>query len=107
MRIAQEEIFGPVISVLEAGDIDDAIAIADNVGFGLAAAICTNDLRKALLFAERIEAGLVKVNQPTTGVALHAPFGGFKMSSSGTFKEQGKTAVDFYTRIKTVSIEVS
>jgi aldehyde dehydrogenase (NAD+) len=106
MRIAQEEIFGPVISVIEAGDFDEAIKIADGVGYGLAAAVCTNDLRKALRFAERIEAGLVKVNQPTTGVPLHAPFGGFKMSSSGTFKEQGKTAVDFYTRIKTVSIEV-
>ena len=107
MRIAQEEIFGPVISVMEAGDFDEAVEIADGIGYGLAAAICTNDLRKALRFAERIEAGLVKVNQPTTGVALHAPFGGFKQSSSGTFKEQGKTAVDFYTRVKTVSIEVS
>ena len=107
MRIAQEEIFGPVISVIEAGDFDEAMQVADNVGFGLAASICTNDLRKALQFADRIEAGLVKVNQPTTGVALHAPFGGFKQSSSGTFKEQGKGAVDFYTRIKTVSIEVS
>ncbi len=106
MRIAQEEIFGPVISVIEAGDFDEAIKIADSIGYGLAAAVCTNDLRKALRFAERIEAGLVKVNQPTTGVPLHAPFGGFKMSSSGTFKEQGKTAVEFYTRIKTVSIEV-
>jgi aldehyde dehydrogenase (NAD+) len=107
MRIAQEEIFGPVISVMEAGDFDEAIQIADGIGYGLAAAICTNDLRKALRFAERIEAGLVKVNQPTTGVPLHAPFGGFKQSSSGAFKEQGKTAVDFYTRIKTISIEVS
>ena len=107
MRIAQEEIFGPVISVMEADNFDEAIQIADGIGYGLAAAICTNDLRKALQFAERIEAGLVKVNQPTTGVALHAPFGGFKQSSSGTFKEQGKTAIDFYARIKTISIEVS
>ena len=107
MRIAQEEIFGPVISVMEAADFDEAVQIADSIGYGLAAAICTNDLGKALKFAERIEAGLVKVNQPTTGVALHAPFGGFKQSSSGTFKEQGSTAVDFYTRIKTISIEVS
>ncbi len=107
MRIAQEEIFGPVIAILEAGDFEDAMQIADGIGFGLAASICTTDLRKALKFAERIEAGLVKVNQPTTGVPLHAPFGGFKMSSSGTFKEQGSTAVDFYTRIKTISIDVS
>ena len=107
MRIAQEEIFGPVISILEAGDFEDAMQIADGIGFGLAASICTTDLRKALRFAERIEAGLVKVNQPTTGVPLHAPFGGFKMSSSGTFKEQGSTAIDFYTRVKTISIEVS
>ncbi|MDQ5850577.1 MAG: aldehyde dehydrogenase family protein [Chloroflexota bacterium] len=107
MRIAQEEIFGPVIGIIEAGDFEEAMQIADGVGYGLTASIVTTDLRKALRFAERVEAGLVKVNQPTTGVPLHAPFGGFKQSSSGTFKEQGKTAVDFYTRIKTVSIEVS
>jgi aldehyde dehydrogenase (NAD+) len=103
MRIAQEEIFGPVISVMEAGDFDEAISIADGVDYGLAAAICTNDLRKALRFAERIEAGLVKVNQPTTGQAMNAPFGGLKNSSTQTSKEQaGESMMAFYTVDKTV-----
>ncbi|MCS7056058.1 MAG: aldehyde dehydrogenase family protein [Thermoflexales bacterium] len=105
MRIAQEEIFGPVIGVIRAKDFDDAIVKANDIGFGLSASIVTNDLNKALRFADRIEAGVVKVNEPTTGVALQAPFGGFKGSSANTFKEQGQAAVEFYTRTKTVYVK--
>jgi aldehyde dehydrogenase (NAD+) len=105
MRIAQEEIFGPVIGVIRAKDFDDAIAKANAIGFGLSASIVTNDLNKAMRFADRIEAGVVKVNEPTTGVALQAPFGGFKGSSANTFKEQGQAAVEFYTRTKTVYVK--
>ena len=101
-RLAQEEIFGPVIGIVRARDLDDALAKANAVGYGLAAGVVTNDLRRALTFVDRIEAGVVKVNEPTTGLALQAPFGGFKMSSANTFKEQGPAAVDFYTRTKTV-----
>ena len=57
-----------------------------------------------MTFVDRIEAGVVKVNEPTTGLALQAPFGGFKQSSANTFKEQGPAARDFYTRTKTVYI---
>ena len=103
-RLAQEEIFGPVIGIVRARDLDDAIFKANAVGYGLAASICTNDLRRAMTFVDRIEAGVVKVNEPTTGLALQAPFGGFKQSSANTFKEQGPAAVDFYTRTKTVYI---
>jgi acyl-CoA reductase-like NAD-dependent aldehyde dehydrogenase len=103
-RLAQEEIFGPVIGIVRARDLDDAIFKANAVGYGLAASICTNDLRRALTFVDRIEAGVVKVNEPTTGLALQAPFGGFKLSSANTFKEQGPAAVDFYTRTKTVYV---
>ncbi len=104
MRIAQEEIFGPVIGIMTAKDFDEAMAIANQVQYGLVASICTNDMKRAFQFAERIEAGVVKINQPTTGLELHVPFGGFKHSSSGTFKEQGRIALDFYTRLKTVYV---
>jgi aldehyde dehydrogenase (NAD+) len=104
MRIAQEEIFGPVIGIIRARDFEDALAKANGIGFGLSASIVTNDLQKAFQFANRIEAGVVKINEPTTGLALQAPFGGFKNSSANTFKEQGQAAVEFYTRTKTVYV---
>jgi len=102
MKIAQEEIFGPVISVLRARDFDDAVEKANQVSFGLSAGVVTQDLNRALTFADRINAGVVKINEPTTGLALHVPFGGFKHSSANTFKEQGPAAIEFYTRTKTV-----
>jgi acyl-CoA reductase-like NAD-dependent aldehyde dehydrogenase len=102
MRIAQEEIFGPVIGVLRARDVDDAIEKANGIGFGLSAGIVTTNLRNAFTFANRVEAGVVKVNEPTTGLGLHMPFGGFKHSSANTFKEQGLAAIEFYTRTKSV-----
>ncbi len=105
MRIAQEEVFGPVISIIRARDIDDAIEKANAIGFGLSAGIVTNDLKKAFTFANRVEAGVVKINEQTTGLALQAPFGGFKHSSANTFKEQGQAAIEFYTRIKTVYVK--
>ena len=102
MRIAQEEIFGPVISVIRAQDFDDALVKANAISYGLSAGVVTNDLQKAFAFANNVEAGVVKINQPTTGLALHVPFGGFKHSSSNTFKEQGQSAIEFYTRTKTI-----
>ncbi len=104
MRIGQEEIFGPVISIIRAKDFEDALAKANGIGFGLAAAVITNDLQKAFQFANRIDAGVVKINEPTTGLALQAPFGGFKHSSANTFKEQGQAAIEFYTRTKTIYV---
>lgn len=102
MRIAQEEIFGPVISIIRAKDFDDAIEKANNIGFGLSAGVVTKDLKKAFDFTNRIEAGVVKINEPTNGIVVQAPFGGFKHSSANTFKEQGKAAIEFFTRTKTV-----
>lgn len=104
MRIAQEEIFGPVIGILRAKNFDDAIEKANAIGFGLSAGVVTNNLQRAFQFANRIEAGVVKINEPTTGLALQAPFGGFKHSSANTFKEQGQAAIEFYTRIKTIYV---
>lgn len=105
MRIAQEEVFGPVISVLEAEDLEEAFALANDVEYGLSAAIVTQDMKKAIRFVERVEAGMVKVNQWTTGASIQAPFGGFKHSGSGMFREMGKGAVDFFTRTKTVYLD--
>jgi len=104
MRIAQEEIFGPVIGIIRARDLDDAIEKANAISYGLTAGIVTNDLHRAFTFATRVEAGVVKINEPTTGLALQAPFGGFKHSSANTFKEQGPAAIEFYTRTKTVYV---
>jgi len=102
MKIAQEEIFGPVISVIRARSFEDALEKANGITFGLSAGVVTRDLNRAMTFAERIQAGVVKVNEPTSGLALHVPFGGFKHSSANTFKEQGPAAIEFYTRTKTV-----
>ena len=74
---------------------------------GLSASMVTRDLKKAMLYAERIEAGVVKVNQISTGLALQAPFGGVKKSSTDSFKEQGAGAIEFYSRLKTVYLDYS
>lgn len=102
MRIAQEEIFGPVIAVLRVGSFQEAMDIANDVEFGLSASICTSQPDKIQQFIGGIESGVVKVNRPTTGNALNAPFGGVKMSSTATYRESGRGALDFYTQLKTV-----
>jgi acyl-CoA reductase-like NAD-dependent aldehyde dehydrogenase len=107
MRIAREEVFGPVLAVLSVADFEEAISVANGVDVGLSASIVTRDLRKAMLYSERIEAGVVKINQISTGLALQAPFGGIKQSSTDSFKEQGAGALDFYSRIKTIYLDYS
>ncbi|MEX1143637.1 MAG: aldehyde dehydrogenase family protein [Anaerolineales bacterium] len=104
MRIAQEEIFGPVISVIRSRGLNDAIEKTNAISFGLSAGVVTKDLKAAFAFANQVDAGVVKINEPTTGLALNAPFGGFKGSSANTFKEQGQAAVEFYTRTKTIYV---
>ncbi len=101
--IAQEEIFGPVVALIPAGDINEAIQIANSVRYGLSASVFTRSLSTAMEFIERVEAGMVRVNEETAGVELQAPFGGMKESSSHS-REQGTAAVDFYTETKTVAI---
>ncbi|MDU0202672.1 MULTISPECIES: aldehyde dehydrogenase family protein [Paenibacillus] len=102
MRIAQEEIFGPVISVIRVSSFQEAMDIANDVEFGLSAAICTSESGRIQHFIQNIETGMVKINRPTTGNAYNAPFGGVKMSSTATYRESGRAALDFYTQIKTV-----
>ena len=103
-RIAREEIFGPVLAIIPAGTLAEAIAIANDVEYGLSASLFTKDLNSVLDYAEQIEAGLVRVNGETAGVEPHAPFGGMKGSSSYS-REQGRAAMEFYTQIKTVYVD--
>lgn len=101
-RIAREEVFGPVLSVLAAQDLEAAITLANDVPYGLSAGLVTNDLRAAHHFANNVQAGVVKINRPTGGVDLNVPFGGVKDSSTNTYREQGAAAVDFYSWTKSV-----
>jgi alpha-ketoglutaric semialdehyde dehydrogenase len=100
MRIAREEIFGPVAGVIKAKDYDEALAISNDTEFGLAAGVCTSSLKYASHFKRNSEAGMVMVNLPTAGVDYHVPFGGRKGSSYGA-REQGAYAREFYTTVKT------
>ncbi|RFB79406.1 aldehyde dehydrogenase family protein [Methylovirgula sp. 4M-Z18] len=100
MRIAREEIFGPVANVIRAKDYDEALALANDTEFGLATGICTTSLKYASHFKRNAEAGMVMVNLPTAGVDYHVPFGGTKGSSYGS-REQGTYAAEFYTTVKT------
>nr|WP_218836465.1 aldehyde dehydrogenase family protein [Halobaculum salinum] len=105
MRIAQEEVFGPVLVVMKASDFGDAVEVANDVDYGLSASIVTRDLSEANRFIEAAEAGVVKVNEKTTGVELHVPFGGYKDSSTNTYREQGDAGLDFFTTTKTVYVD--
>jgi len=104
MRIAQEEVFGPVLCLMRADDFDHAIALLNDVEFGLSASIFTTNLNAAMAFAERAQAGMIRINGETAGVEPQAPFGGFKASSSYS-REQGQAARDFFTQIKTISVD--
>jgi aldehyde dehydrogenase (NAD+) len=106
-RIACEEVFGPVVGIIPVENFDEALAVANGVDVGLSASIVTRDLKKAMLYTERIQAGVVKVNQISTGLALQAPFGGVKKSSTDSFKEQGPGAIEFYSKLKTVYLDYS
>jgi alpha-ketoglutaric semialdehyde dehydrogenase len=100
MRIAREEIFGPVAAMIPAKDYDHALSIANDTEFGLCAGICTTSLKYATHFKRNIEVGMAMVNVPTAGVDYHVPFGGRKGSSFGS-REQGRYAAEFYTTVKT------
>ena len=102
MTIAREEIFGPVIAIIEVDSYADAIAKANDTEYGLSAAIVTRNPRVMHDFANDIQSGTVKINRTTTGNLINAPFGGLKRSSTSTFREFGRTGLEFYTQIKTV-----
>lgn len=106
MTVAQEEIFGPVVAVMEAVDVDEAIAIVNGTRYGLSAAVVTRSLSAAHAFARGVETGCVAVNLPTVGWDVHVPFGGFKDSGSA-FKEHGIEGLQFYQRVKSVAMRVA
>jgi len=99
----RDEVFGPVLAVTTADGFDDAVRLANDTVYGLAAAVFTTSLTAANKFIELAEAGQVAVNLPTAGWDVHHPFGGFRESGSA-FKEQGGPGLRFYTRIKTSAV---
>src|SRR5687767_1985801 len=106
MTIAKEEIFGPVLSVLKVGSLEEAVNVTNNVAYGLSSSIYTRDINQAMLAMRDIEAGIVYINAPTIGAEAHMPFGGMKATGNG-HREGGWTVFDFYTQWKVVYIDYS
>ena len=106
MRIAQEEVFGPVVSVLECADFDEAIQIANDIPFGLSTAIYTRNVNLAFRAMRDLEAGITYVNAPTIGAEVHLPFGGVKQTGNG-HREGGIGAIEFFTTWKAVYVDYS
>jgi aldehyde dehydrogenase (NAD+) len=104
MRIAQEEIFGPVLSLIRVPDTASALSVANSVRFGLSASVYTNDVASMFRFVDRLEAGIIHVNSPTVGGEAHIPFGGTKATGVG-LREMGRVAIDFYTELKVVYVD--
>ncbi len=102
--IAQDEIFGPVLSVIRVRDFEEALRVANSVRYGLSSAIYTNDAAKIFEFIDRIETGITHINSPTVGGEAQLPFGGMKATGVG-LREMGRVAIDFYTELKTVYID--
>ena len=106
MRIAREEVFGPVLSLLEFDTFERALQIANDVDYGLSAAIYTRDVNQAYRAMRDIETGIVYINAPTIGAEVHLPFGGVKQTGNG-HREGGSGALDFYTTWKSVYVDYS
>ncbi|HEV2706463.1 MAG TPA: aldehyde dehydrogenase family protein [Pyrinomonadaceae bacterium] len=104
MRIAREEIFGPVLSVLRVNDFEEALTVANDSEYGLSSSIFTNDAARIFRYVDEIETGMTHINSPTTGGEAHIPFGGIKSTGIGE-REQGSTALDFYTELKVVYVD--
>ncbi len=106
MRIAQEEIFGPVVSVIPFGDLEEGIAIANGVPYGLSASIYTRNVNRAFAAMQDFYTGIVYVNAPTIGAETHLPFGGTKQTGNG-HREAAVAAIDFFTEWKSVYVDYS
>jgi aldehyde dehydrogenase (NAD+) len=106
MRIAREEIFGPVLSVLKATDLTDAIEILNDTPYGLSSSLYTSNVNDAFRAIRDIEAGITYINVPTIGAEAHMPFGGVKGTGNG-HREGGWTVFDIFTEWKTVYIDYS
>jgi aldehyde dehydrogenase (NAD+) len=106
MRIAREEIFGPVLSVMKVGSYEEAVEVANDIQYGLSSAIYTRDVATAFAAMHDIDAGITYVNGPTIGAEAHMPFGGVKSTGNG-HREGGWEVFDFYTETKTVYVDYS
>ncbi|MDB5075595.1 MAG: Aldehyde dehydrogenase, partial [Chloroflexi bacterium] len=106
MRIAQEEIFGPTVSVISVDDFEDAVEVANNTPYGLSLAIYTRDINRAFRAIRDLQAGLVYVNAPTIGAEIQLPFGGIKGTGNG-HREAGTSAVEQFSELKSVYIDYS
>jgi len=106
MRIAQEEIFGPVVSVIPVDNFEQAIQVANGVPYGLSASIYTKNVNRAFAAMRDLYTGIVYVNAPTIGAETHLPFGGTKQTGNG-HREAAIAAIDFFTEWKTLYIDYS
>ena len=106
MRIAQEEIFGPVTAIIPVKDFDQAIAVANGTQFGLSLSMYTRDVNRAFRAIEDLESGIVYINAPTIGAEIQLPFGGVKQTGNG-HREAGTSAIDQFTEWKSVYIDYS
>ena len=106
MRIAQEEIFGPVVSIIPCDGLENAIEIANDIEYGLSSSIYTKDVNKAFTAMRDLYAGITYINAPTIGAEVHLPFGGVKATGNG-HREGGIGAIEFYTEWKSVYIDYS
>lgn len=104
MRIAREEIFGPVLSVMRVKDFDEAMSVANDSDYGLSSSVFTSDANMTYRFIDEIESGMTHINSPTTGGEAHIPFGGVKQTGLGA-REQGSTSLDFFTELKVVYVD--
>jgi aldehyde dehydrogenase (NAD+) len=106
MRIAQEEIFGPVVTLIPTDSLDEAVNISNEVAYGLSSAVYTRDVNKAFRAIRDINAGITYINAPTIGAEVHLPFGGTKATGNG-HREGGIGAIDFYTQWKAIYVDYS
>jgi len=105
MRIAREEVFGPVVSLIEFDTFEEAIAIANDIDYGLSTALYTKDVNRAFTAMRDLEAGITYINAPTIGAEVHLPFGGVKHTGNG--HREGNGAIDFFTTWKAVYVDYS
>lgn len=106
MRIAQEEIFGPVLSVIKTKSLDEAVGILNDSVYGLSSSVYTRDVNAAFRAIRDIEAGITYINGPTIGAEVQLPFGGVKETGNG-HREAGHAVLDFYTEWKSVYVDYS
>jgi aldehyde dehydrogenase (NAD+) len=106
MRIAQEEIFGPVTALIPVNDLDEAIKVANGIAFGLSTAIYTKNVNNAFRAMRDLDSGLCYVNAPTIGAEVHLPFGGTKETGNG-HRDAGQTALDVFSEWKSLYVDYS